>query len=253
MSFYYVIVIANHHWLDVWFCCSCCYSPVSLVLLWWLSTWEWTRSIKLHLTIVVKLQVARYPIIGPMAQSSTGSKAFEVEDDADVEIAGCSGCAEPLRWRAGTEFMNESACLKIACDTRSVSSNMLSLSQYLISAFVTRSPANGWCYLSFFLKPLPPAEDFRTGSGSLLETQVATRLWCEKCKQSRFIVLWVGMLKTQKPILTWHVILHAEKSIQKNTGALESKLELHQLSAEASATSAQLAARTGWSQRTEVA
>ena len=53
--------------------------------------------IKLHLTIVVKLRVARYQIIGPMAQSSTGSKAFEVEDDADVEIAGCSGCAEPLR------------------------------------------------------------------------------------------------------------------------------------------------------------
>ena len=50
-----------------------------------------------------------------------------------------------------------------------------------------------------------------------------------------------------------YMILHAEKSIQKNTGALESKLELHQLSAEASATSAQLAARTGWSQRTEVA
>lgn len=125
-----------------------------------------------------------------MAQSSTGSKAFEVEDDADVEIAGCSGCAEPLRWRAGTEFMNESACLKSACDTRSVSWNMLSLSQCIVLLWHGHQQMVGAILVSSWSPPF--AEEFRTGSGSLLETQVATRLWCEKCKQSRFIVLRVG-------------------------------------------------------------
>lgn len=211
MSFYYVIVIANHHWLDVWFCCSCCYSPVSLVLLWWLSTWEWTRSIKLHLTIVVKLQVARYPIIGPMAQSSTGGKAFEVEDDADVEIAGCSGCAEPLRWRAGTEFMNESACLKSACDTRSVSSNMLSLSQCIVLLWHSHQQMVGAILVSSWspshlLRTLEPevghSWKHRSQRGWMREVQTKS-IYCVVSRacwklRSRFLHdMWSCMLKNQ--------------------------------------------------------
>ncbi len=135
--------------IDVRFCGSCRYSSVSLFLLWWLSTWEWTSIIYIYLTIMVKLQVAWYPIIGlMMAQSFTVRKACEVEDDADAEIAGCIGCTEPLRWRAG---IYEWKCMPkySACETRSVSSSSFEYVESLSvhSAFVKESPANS-CYLS---------------------------------------------------------------------------------------------------------